>query len=1258
MAKMRTRLKKLLAVTLAVSMTMSLLNLTAFATDGSDPLTVEVGQTLDLSGRDDGSTSSEPVTDPDGTPDESWSSDTPSVATVDENGIVTGQLQGSAVITHTSYSYLWTNPEDDSQQSYYDLDKVDDPDENMTLQRTVTTWEIQVPGPAAEVGDTAYNTLDEAVEKAPEGSTIVLLRDCTLNKGFNKTLTFTGNGTITIDKQLKSNGEGWMCFGLGDSSRVLTFDGKGVQVEWMSDGPTPWLMLSLSGTLNVTNGASLTFLFDSRTTNTRNAIYMNSGAVINVEKGSTFQILGLGTSGNEGQGIQLDAAAQSEINVTGGSTFLIDGTNRGYVSSRTILVEDSTFAVQNCTSNGSNGGKFTAINSNIIYENNAGHGLSADNVIFEDSTVNCNGNAYYGFTYSGTLTMDGTSVLNANENGYGYTGGGVRAASASGVSLVEAGAQVNILNNQHNGLENYGQFTFEDGVVLRINQNDERTTNGGGIFNGAAGVLTLPADTQIMNNHAAQTGGGICNAGTVVIPESALLYNNHADNAGDDIYSRDTASTSFGSVGSDWVLDDCGHVIDGWYQDGADARWAAHKKPLHTEEFTGYTASPVVGPLALKAAHALLPLEPDDPDLPDWDISKSKKATNLDEDYQSQVTLSLPAASYSQALDVVFVLDGSTSTDEDDLATAASQLLGELAGFENLNTKAGLVIFGGSEPVLYSSGSLLSLEDPANLAALQTEMTDSSYDGMDGRSGSNLQAGVEAARAMLGADRSVSAEDKYMILLTDCAARMWYEDGAAMAQAYWCNDSVYWNSNCDFVDFRYPGNTPCPSFSDTWADAQMGITIGAYGMTEAEKNAASQSDVASTDTVINDPGYYTTYEAAAYYAATSLTEAANEAHLVLVSYPYHNEKNYGQYIESFKAWLDDEGYVTRYDSGSLSTEKIFDNVKDELIQLVDTGSKVVDVIGSGVDNAGNDYNFDFVNQADKLSLTVGGTALAVTTIDENTYGFGTAKDGVYPFLLRYYAKGEDGSSQECFVWEINQPVTKTAPVQLTYSVVLTNPQSTSGTYGVYDEYGTNHETSLLTNLEATLYPVDSTGAAGVPENFAKPTVSYTVETSGGGGGGGTTTSYDLIVRYLEEGTEKVLATAYSTTKVSGSSYDVTDRTEKEIDGYVQTDITGDPVKGTMNSDKEIIVWYVSEEDIEEPETPTTETPENPEDPKDPGTELPDGETPTSELPEEEVPKADVPATGDPSLIWLAASALSGSGLAWLALSERKGKREE
>ena len=491
-----------------------------------------------------------------------------------------------------------------------DVDEGDAGDPSSDEEEPVLPEE-DTPAGVAQIGEQTYGTLDKAVEAAVEGATIVLLQDCELTKGFNKTLTFTGNGKITINKQLTSNGEAWMCFGLYDPSRVLTFDGAGVEVEWNSDGTTPWLMLSLSGTLNVTNGASLTFQFDSKTTGARNAIYMNEGSQINVTNGATLKILGVGTEGNAGQGIQLNKAGTACVNVTGNSTFLIDGTNRGYVNSPTICVGDSTFTVQNCTSNASNGGQFTAINSSITYQNNQGHGLSAGDVTIQNSTLNCNKNAYYGITYSGNMTMDATSAINANENGHGYTGGGLR---AYGTSTVEAGAEINILDNKRNGMENYGTFTMEDGVKFTATGNHEPSTNGGGIYNGR--TLTLPANAIVMNNYAEQTGGGICNAGTATIPGSVKLYNNHAGDAGDDIYNRDSATITFGPVGTDWYLDgdpDCYHGIDGWYDDSSDTRWEAHaasEEENHIEKFEG-TADregrfTITGLKALKAAHGTL----------------------------------------------------------------------------------------------------------------------------------------------------------------------------------------------------------------------------------------------------------------------------------------------------------------------------------------------------------------------------------------------------------------------------------------------------------------------------------------------------------------------------------------------------------------------------------------------------------------------------------------------------------------------------
>lgn len=490
-----------------------------------------------------------------------------------------------------------------------------------------TETDPQAEGDVARIGDTTYATLDEAVKKAEEGSTIELLQDCTLETGFNKTLTFTGNGKITINKQLKSDGESWMCFGLGDPRRVLTFDGPNVEVEWSSEvGTAPWLMLSLSGKLTVTNGAKVTFNVDSGSTGQRNAIYMNAGSVINVLNGSTFIINGNQTDGKEGQGIQLDKTGQATLNVKGDSTFEINGTNRGYVNSPVIYVEDSDFAVRNCTANASNGGSLTVVRSDVVYENNAGHGISAGTLLIKDhSTVICRGNGYYGAYASSKFLVDGTSKLTVSQNSSAGDFAGLKITSGVTDGSVEAGAVVTITDNYCSGLSNNGKLTFEEGASLTItgNDNDKGTsTYGGGIYNsGASAVLVLPSDAVIYNNHSQNPNNG--------------------RDAGDDIFNNTTATITFGKVGSNWNLDDCkndegntvegctaGGVIDGWYDDSANEvgeggtvtsynRWNAHDGDgiYHVEKYSTFTdgVTTVRGMLSLKAAHgASATLQPAD----------------------------------------------------------------------------------------------------------------------------------------------------------------------------------------------------------------------------------------------------------------------------------------------------------------------------------------------------------------------------------------------------------------------------------------------------------------------------------------------------------------------------------------------------------------------------------------------------------------------------------------------------------------------
>ena len=392
---------------------------------------------------------------------------------------------------------------------------------------------VKAEGVTAKIGDNEYNTLDAAIEEAKDGDVIELINDGTVTKAFNKSLTFKGKYTITFDGMLDNTGEAqWSYKG------NMTFDGTNFiwdATDWNNTNGR-WVMLVLTGRLKLDNGAIGTFKFDSLN-GVKCAIYSNNGASIEIDNASTLNILGTNTKGINGQAIQLDSTAGTGIFVKNDSTLFIDGTNRGYVNSPEIYVENSKFIVQNCTSNASNGGVFTAINSEIKFLNNNGHGLSAATLTAVNSNITTNGNAFYGITVISGLSADKTTEIISNDNGYGFTGGAIRIYLSKAIAKFEAGSVITMNKNYRNALENYGVTTFEDGSILTITENNE-TDNGAGIFN--KGTLTLPINANITLNKANQLGGGVYNVGTMIISKDTDLYNNHAEVAGDDIYNIGT----------------------------------------------------------------------------------------------------------------------------------------------------------------------------------------------------------------------------------------------------------------------------------------------------------------------------------------------------------------------------------------------------------------------------------------------------------------------------------------------------------------------------------------------------------------------------------------------------------------------------------------------------------------------------------------------------------------------------------------------
>ena len=328
------------------------------------------------------------------------------------------------------------------------------------------------------------------------------------------------------------------------------------------------------------------------------AIYFTSNNKLNVTNGSTLVVSNYPQDALEWDG----GDGGYNLNVTGGSKVVLDHNRSGIAGTFFVKVDASELTVINNRGNGSNGSHFDIANgSEVSFKDNGSHGLSAGKLFVKGSTVTCTGNGMYGITVGNSLNVDGTSTLKANGNktkASASSGGGLRITKNARENFIAKGAVVEINNNGGNGLENYADLFIEEGVDLSILQNYEKG-NGGGIYNGATGSLTLPSGAKIHNNTAAKAGDDIFSLGKIVVPATGewILDQNH-DGAGD-------------------------HSITGWFEDGLGSdnpqRWQAHAEDEDANYMIGIEEGSFETPLALKAAHGVEvdPGEGDEPAVPD-----------------------------------------------------------------------------------------------------------------------------------------------------------------------------------------------------------------------------------------------------------------------------------------------------------------------------------------------------------------------------------------------------------------------------------------------------------------------------------------------------------------------------------------------------------------------------------------------------------------------------------------------------------------
>ena len=466
-------------------------------------------------------------------------------------------------------------------------------------------------------------------------------------------------------------------------------------------------------------------------------------------------------------------------------------------------------------------------------------------------------------------------------------------------------------------------------------------------------------------------------------------------------------------------------------------------------------------------------------------VSGSKTATNLDSNFESKVTLSLPSAEEPLVTDVVFVLDKSTSSD---LQHEALKMLSDLkTQVEKSNAKVnvGVVIFNKV------ANNVLPLTDldtgyEAIEAAIKTKIS----------SGTNTHAGLLAGKEMLDNDTSVDASRKYLIFVSDGKSYMYGAEPTVTAY-YWMNDgSPYFSFDNYAWEFKYQNNNAAPDSWTAWL-SEIGAIIDA----ETDENKAIEIEY-NGEAAQNLLKYRTkgtdefekrnNIPAELATAADALTAYATNVDRAL----YYSDQVYAAaQLEGYHCYAMTTTTTSSYAWASSFMDYLaggetvsFAGIKEDILYYVGADSTVTDFMGYVKD----DYNFDFVAVAAKLTMTVGKETLTAVEIEKGTkYGFGPMENGGYRYVLTYSPANDD---TEKFEWKMNVPVTIDKPVTLTYSVKLMNPKTAAGTYGQYDRDGSQRYTGLYTNNSAVLKPVDSNRNPGRDYTFLKPTVSYTVAT--------------------------------------------------------------------------------------------------------------------------------------------------------------------
>ena len=395
----------------------------------------------------------------------------------------------------------------------------------------------------------------------------------------------------------------------------------------------------------------------------------------------------------------------------------------------------------------------------------------------------------------------------------------------------------------------------------------------------------------------------------------------------------------------------------------------------------------------------------------------TREATNLDENYQTKITLSFDLPAADEIIDVVVVADtalnglGMANDAYTNIANFAAQLN---ASDYIKKANIALVLYGlGSETIFGLTDAAAVNGDfiSGRLAANEEWIEDHSF-------GSNVQNGIERAKAILDASTTGSTKNnRHLVLLTDGSATLYNNADGVSASVVFKGSETNLLPMSNMDSNGDVGSTSRPTTSTTLFDANdedyantfaamfargseiEPIAAKAYKYQKSTYTSAEIADITGlaaannvsifTEAQVNDLSQYpfTSTEIGAYMGAKALKSVADAGYGVhtigyLYEWAFEDDGSFClKYIaipsRGFVEWTYRLGDLHFHKSKTITAaqfaadfEEITNEIYEELPLLT-----INDEIGYGTYDDGTPYNFDFVNNADQISVTVDGVEL-------------------------------------------------------------------------------------------------------------------------------------------------------------------------------------------------------------------------------------------------------------------------------------------